>query len=186
MTVSSDLDNRFRAATVRAGLLDVGYDVIESPVGPLLVAATREGIIRISFDPNPEHQLEQLVRLAGPRVLRAPNAVDAAHSELDAYFAGRRRAFDLQLDLRGTTDFTTRVLGELALVPYGSTATYGELARRVGRPKAARAIGMVMNRNPIPIVLPCHRIVGSSGDLVGYGGGLHVKEALLHLEGVTL
>jgi methylated-DNA-[protein]-cysteine S-methyltransferase len=186
MTVSTELDNRFRAATVRAGLLDVGYDVIESPVGPLLLAATREGIVRISFDPDPEHHLEQLARVAGPRVLRAPRAVDAAHGELDAYFAGRRRAFDVKVDLRGTTDFAARVLEELALVPYGATATYGELARRVGRPKAARAIGMVMNRNPIPIVLPCHRIVGSSGDLVGYGGGLHIKEILLRLEGATL
>jgi methylated-DNA-[protein]-cysteine S-methyltransferase len=186
MSVSSDLDSRFRAAATRAGLLDVGYDVIESPVGPLLLAATPRGIVRISFDAEPEHHLEQLARLAGPRVLRAPGAVDEAHRELDSYFAGRRRTFDLSLDLQGTTDFTSRVLHELALVPYGATATYGELARRVGRPKAARAVGMVMNRNPIPIVLPCHRIVGASGSLVGYAGGLHIKESLLRLEGATL
>ena len=119
------------------------------------------------------------------RVLRAPRAVAAARRELDEYFAGRRRAFDLAVDLRGVTPFSVTVLTELAKVPYGRTATYGELALRAGRPKAARAVGMVMNRNPIPIVLPCHRIVGASGSLVGYGGGLDRKELLLRLEGVT-
>ncbi len=109
----------------------------------------------------------------------------AARRELDEYFAGRRRAFDLAVDLRGVTPFSVTVLTELAKVPYGRTATYGELALRAGRPKAARAVGMVMNRNPIPIVLPCHRIVGASGSLVGYGGGLDRKELLLRLEGVT-
>ena len=186
MTVPSRLDARFREAASRAGLLDVGYDVVDSPVGPLLLAATERGLLRISFDIDPERQLELLARLAGPRVLRAPRAVDAAQRELDDYFEGRRREFDLTLDLRGLTAFTIRVLAELARVPYGRTSTYAELARRSGRPKAARAVGMVMNRNPLPIVLPCHRILGSSGGLVGYGGGLHVKEALLRLEGVTL
>lgn len=186
MTVSPGLDASFREAAARAGLLDVGYDVVDSPVGPLLLAATERGLLRISFDPDPERQLETLARLAGPRVLHAPRAVDAAQRELDDYFEGRRREFDLTLDLRGTTEFTGRVLAELARVPYGHTSTYAELARRAGRPKAARAVGMVMNRNPLPIVLPCHRILGSSGSLVGYGGGLHVKEALLRLEGVAL
>lgn len=186
MNVSADLDTRFREAAVRAGLLDVGYDVIDSPIGPLLVAATEDGLVRISFDAEPQHHLEQLARVAGPRVLRAPRAVSEAHRELDDYFEGRRQAFELTLDLRGATEFTATVLDELARVPYGETATYAELARRTGRPKAARAVGMVMNRNPIPIVLPCHRIVGSSGSLVGYAGGLDVKEYLLRLEGVVL
>lgn len=185
MNVSADLDSRFRDAAARAGLLDVGYDVIDSPIGPLLVAASDEGLVRISFDSDPEHHLDQLARTAGPRVLRAPRAVADAHRELDDYFEGRRQAFELTLDLRGTTEFTRNVLDELALVPYGETATYAELARRAGRPKAARAVGMVMNRNPIPIVLPCHRVVGSSGSLVGYAGGLDVKEFLLRLEGVV-
>jgi methylated-DNA-[protein]-cysteine S-methyltransferase len=186
VTVPAGLDARFRDAAVRAGLLDVGYDVVDSPVGPLLVAASERGLVRISFDPDPERQLSRLARLGGQRVLRAPLAVDEARRELDDYFAGRRRVFDLSLDLRGTTEFSVRVLRELARVPYGRTSTYGDLARRAGRPAAARAVGMVMNRNPLPIVLPCHRILGASGDLVGYGGGLHVKEALLRLEGVTL
>lgn len=186
MTVSPDLDRRFRDAAARAGLLDAAYDVVESPVGPLFVATTDRGLLRISFDADPEHQLERLARLAGPRVLRAPRAVELAHRELDEYFEGRRHAFDLALDLRGLTPFTQAVLQELARVPYGETATYAELARRAGRPRAPRAVGTVMNRNPIPIVLPCHRIVGSSGSLTGYAGGLHVKEFLLRHEGALL
>ena len=98
----------------------------------------------------------------------------------------KRRAFDLPVDLRGQPTFAVSVLGELAKVPYGHTQTYGELATRAGNPKAARAVGMVMNRNPLPIVLPCHRIVGASGGLVGYGGGLERKEHLLRLEGAIL
>jgi methylated-DNA-[protein]-cysteine S-methyltransferase len=186
MTVPTDLDRRFRESAARSGLLDAGFDVVETPIGPLLVAVTGRGLFRISFDPDPETQLERIMRAAGPRVLRAPSAVDETRRELDEYFHRRRSSFDLTVDLRGATPFTVEVLGELARVPYGETATYAELAARAGRPQAARAVGMVMNRNPIPIVLPCHRIVGSTGSLVGYGGGLDRKAALLQLEGVTL
>jgi methylated-DNA-[protein]-cysteine S-methyltransferase len=186
MTVPIDLDRRFRDAAVRAELLDAAYDVIESEVGPLLAAVTDRGLARITYDPDPELELDRLARLAGPRVLRAPRALDEARRELDDYFAGRRKAFDLALDLRGQAPFAVTVLDELARVPYGRTATYGELATRAGNPRAARAVGMVMNRNPIPIVLPCHRIVGASGSLVGYGGGLERKEHLLRLEGAIL
>jgi methylated-DNA-[protein]-cysteine S-methyltransferase len=188
MTVPADLDRRFRAAAVEARLLDAGYDVVDSPIGPLLVAATERGLLRVSFDAggDTEAMLEQIARLAGPRVLRAPRAVALARSELDEYFAGTRRAFDLPVDLRGQAGFAVSVLGELANVPYGHTQTYGELAALAGNPKAARAVGMVMNRNPLPIVLPCHRIVGASGSLVGYGGGLERKEQLLRLEGAIL
>jgi methylated-DNA-[protein]-cysteine S-methyltransferase len=186
MTVPVDLDQRFRATAARSGLLDAGFDTVETPVGELLVAATDRGLLRISFDADPARELDRLARLAGPRVLRTPRAVDAARRELDEYFGQRRHAFDLTVDLRGTTPFAVQVLEELARVPYGQTATYGELAARVGRPKAARAIGMIMNHNPIPIVLPCHRIVGANGSLVGYGGGLERKEQLLRLEGALL
>jgi methylated-DNA-[protein]-cysteine S-methyltransferase len=186
MTVPADLDLRFRVSAARAGLLDAGYDIVDSPLGPLLVAASTNGLLRISFDPDPEEELERLGRLAGPRVLRSPRAVDDARRELDEYFEQRRSAFDLALDLRGVTEFSVRVLSELALVPYGHTATYGELAKRAGKPGAARAVGTIMNRNPVPIVLPCHRIVGSTGALVGYGGGLERKEQLLKLEGALL
>jgi methylated-DNA-[protein]-cysteine S-methyltransferase len=116
-------------------------------------------------------------------VLRSPRSVDAARRELDEYFSRRRRVFDLSLDLRALPPFTVSVLEELVRVPYGETTTYGALARRVGRPKAARAVGTVMNRNRIPIVLPCHRVVGSNGDLTGYAGGLDRKQTLLELEG---
>lgn len=186
MTAAADLDRRFRDAAARLGLLDVAYDVVESPVGPLLVAVSERGVLRISFDAEPEAQLLRLARLAGPRVLRAPRAVDAMRRELDEYFSLRRRAFDVSVDLRGVAPFTARVLEELARVPYGRTSTYGELAAKAGRPRAARAVGTVMNRNPIPIVLPCHRIVGASGSLVGYAGGLDKKELLLRLEGAIL
>ncbi len=165
------------------GLVDVGFDVVESPIGELLVAASDRGLASISFDAEPEHHLERLARIAGPRVLRSPRSVEPARRELDEYFAGRRRAFDLAVDLRALPPFTVEVLRELARVPYGETTTYGELALRVGRPTAARAVGTVMNRNRIPIVLPCHRVVGSTGSLVGYAGGLDTKRALLELEG---
>jgi methylated-DNA-[protein]-cysteine S-methyltransferase len=186
MTVPTDLDRRFRDAAVRAGVLDAAYDVIDSELGPLLAAVTDRGLARITYDADPELELERLARAAGPRVLHAPRALDETRRELGDYFAGRRRAFDLALDLRGQAPFAVAVLGELAEVPYGHTATYGELATRAGNPRAARAVGMVMNRNPIPIVLPCHRIVGASGSLVGYGGGLERKEKLLRLEGAML
>ncbi len=186
MTVTPDLDRRFREAASAEGLLDVGYDVVESPIGPLLVAATHRGLARIFFDAEPELHLERLAKSFGPRVLRSAPSVDSAHRQLDEYFAGTRDAFELDVDLRGAAPFAQHVLDELARVPYGQTTTYGTLAAKVGAPRAARAVGMVMNRNPIPIVLPCHRVVGSTGNLTGYAGGLHVKERLLRLEGALL
>lgn len=186
MTVSPELDRRFRAAAAAEGLVDVGFDVVDSPIGKLLVAATPAGLARIAFDPEPEHHLERLARAYGPRVLRTQAFVDPVHRQLDEYFAGRRDAFEIDLDLRGAPEFARHVLDELARVPYGQTTTYGTLAARVGAPRAARAVGTIMNRNPIPIVLPCHRVVGANGSLTGYGGGLHVKEHLLRLEGALL
>ena len=186
MSVPADLDRRFRDAAARSGLLDAGYDLVDSPLGRLLVAATERGLLRISFDPDPDAELERIARLAGRRVLRSPARVDRVHRELDEYFEGRRHAFDLALDLRGLTPFSERVLHELARVPFGETATYARLAERAGNPRAARAVGTIMNRNRIPIVLPCHRVIGANGSLVGYGGGLDRKVALLTLEGVLL
>jgi methylated-DNA-[protein]-cysteine S-methyltransferase len=183
MTVSPDLDRRFRDTAAELGLIDVGFDVVDSPIGDLLVAASDRGLAAISFDSDPEDQLERLARIAGPRVLRSPRSVDLARRELDEYFEGRRRNFDVSLDLRALPPFTLSVLDELARVPYGETTTYGKLALRVGHPRAARAVGTVMNRNRIPIVLPCHRVVGATGSLTGYAGGLDVKERLLELEG---
>lgn len=183
MTVSTDLDRRFREAATTLDLVDVGFDVVPSPIGDLLVASSDRGLATIWFDPDPETDLERLARLGGPRVLRSPRTVDAARRELDEYFEGRRRSFDLSLDLRALPPFTLQVLGALARVPYGETTTYGELAARIGHPRAARAVGTVMHRNRIPIVLPCHRVVGSTGELTGYAGGLGRKITLLELEG---
>jgi methylated-DNA-[protein]-cysteine S-methyltransferase len=186
MTIPSDLDTRFREAASRSGLLDAGYDIVDSPLGPLLVAATHRGILRISFDADVDEHLDWLSQAAGRRVLRSPRQVEGVRRELGEYFEGSRRAFDLAVDLRDVTPFTERVLHELARIPFGETATYGDLATRAGNPKAARAVGMTMNRNRIPIVLPCHRVIGSDGSLVGYAGGLERKVTLLRLEGVLL
>jgi methylated-DNA-[protein]-cysteine S-methyltransferase len=181
MNVTPDLDARFRAAALAEGIVDVRVDEVESPVGNLFVAMTDRGLCRISY--FPEGMEESVARTFGVRVLRTP--LDEVRRELDEYFEGTRRSFDLPLDLR-VAPFYADVLRELARVPYGHTDTYGHLAAKVGKPKAARAVGTVMNRNPIPIVLPCHRIVGASGALTGYAGGLDVKRHLLRLEGVTL
>jgi methylated-DNA-[protein]-cysteine S-methyltransferase len=181
MNVTPELDERFRAAALREGLVDVRYDIVESPVGDLFVAATDRGLCRISY--HPDGMEDVLAHTFGPRVLRTP--LDEVRRELDEYFDGRRREFDLPLDVR-VAPFHADVLAELARVPYGRTDTYGSLAAKVGRPRAARAVGTVMNRNPIPIVLPCHRILGANGSLTGYAGGLDVKLRLLQLEGAML
>ena len=183
MTFPADLDLRFRDAALELGLVDMAFDVVASPIGELLVAASDHGLASIWFDPRPDEELERLARIAGPRILRSPRAVDEARRELDEYFTGHRHRFDLRLDLRSLPPFTVEVLRQLARVPYGETTTYGELASRVGRPRAARAVGTVMHNNRIPIVLPCHRVVDVGGNLVGYAGGLERKVRLLELEG---
>ena len=181
MQLTPELDARFRRAAVAEGLVDVRFDIVPSPIGDLRVAVTNRGLARVSF--WAEGWEETLARIYGVRVLRSP--ADDVRRELDEYFDGRRTTFDLPLDLR-VPAFHAEVLRELAQVPYGQTETYGHLAAKVGRPRAARAVGTVMNRNPVPIVLPCHRIVGANGSLTGYGGGLDRKRHLLQLEGATL
>jgi methylated-DNA-[protein]-cysteine S-methyltransferase len=181
LSITPELDARFRAAALAEGLVDVRYDVTESPVGDLFIASTERGLCRISY--TIEGQDEEIARIFGARVLRMP--LDEVRRELDEYFEGRRHEFDLPIDLR-VAPFHEAVLHELARIPYGHTDTYGSLAAKVGHPKAARAVGTVMNRNPIPIVLPCHRIIGANGSLTGYGGGLPVKRHLLELEGAIL
>ncbi|HET7045776.1 MAG TPA: methylated-DNA--[protein]-cysteine S-methyltransferase [Gaiellaceae bacterium] len=178
MQISPDLDRRFRDAAAAGGLLDAAYDLVDSPVGTLLVAATDRGLCRIAYTPDPD----ALAAALGPRVLRVPSRLAPARRQLDEYFAGERRVFDLPVDLR-VPAFQRDVLRELARVPFGALATYGELARRIGKPRAARAVGGALNRNPVPIVLPCHRVVGARGALVGYAGGLDRKRTLLALEG---
>jgi methylated-DNA-[protein]-cysteine S-methyltransferase len=184
-SVPKTLDHRFRQAAAEAGLLDVSFDIADTPIGPLLLAVTERGLCKISFDPEPERETDALARTFGVRVLRAPRQVDEVRRELDEYFEGHRRDFDLPLDLRGREGFSREILERLAKVPYGQVTTYKSLALEAGNPRAARAVGTIMNRNPIPIVLPCHRVVGSNGSLVGYGGGLERKRLLLDLEAGT-
>jgi methylated-DNA-[protein]-cysteine S-methyltransferase len=183
--VSTQLDERFRAAALADGLVDVAYELADTPLGTLLLAKTERGLCRIEYDPDPDRDVETLARAFGRRVLKTPGALDDARRQLDEYFEGKRRRFELEIDLGlAAKPFSRSVLQQLARVPYGEVTTYGALAAKAGYPRAARAVGTVMNRNPIPIVLPCHRVVGASGSLVGYGGGLPRKEALLRLESV--
>ena len=184
MTVPKTIDARFRDAASAAGLLDAAYDVTDSPVGELLVAATDRGVCWIAF--SPEETLDQLARRVGPRLLRIPRRLTPVKRELDEYFSGARTAFDVAVDVTTLPAFQRHVLRELARVPYGEVTTYGALAGRIGKPRAARAVGGALNRNPVPIILPCHRVIGASGSLVGYAGGLERKQALLKLEGAAL
>jgi methylated-DNA-[protein]-cysteine S-methyltransferase len=187
MTVPATVDSRFRVAANDSGLLDVAYDVADSPLGPLFLATTERGLCRISYDAEADAEVEQLAVGFGARVLRSPQALDEVRRELDDYFEGRRQVFAVPVDLAPVGEFQRDVLLNLAArVPFGSVTTYGALAAESGRPRAARAVGGAMNRNPIPIVLPCHRVVGSDGRLVGYAGGIERKIALLRLEGVEL
>jgi methylated-DNA-[protein]-cysteine S-methyltransferase len=169
------------------GLLDVAYAEVESPVGTLLVATTRRGLAAVEFeDGRIDRLLARLARELSPRVLRSAAATDEARRELDEYFEGRRARFDLRLDRRLMHPFAKEVLAATARVPYGEVATYGEIAKRIGHPGSARAVGAALGSNPIAIVVPCHRIVGAGGKLTGYAGGLPRKEFLLTLEGSLL
>jgi methylated-DNA-[protein]-cysteine S-methyltransferase len=181
MNVPSSLDRRFRDAAVAD--LDVAYDLVDSPVGELLVGVSEAGVCRISF--GGESALDALAGTYGPRVLRSSRPVERVRRELEEYFDGRREQFDVAVDLSVLPEFQRAVLEELRRVPYGVVSTYGRLAARLGRPRSARAVGGALNRNPIPIVVPCHRIVGANGSLVGYAGGLERKRVLLSLEGVS-
>jgi methylated-DNA-[protein]-cysteine S-methyltransferase len=185
-SVSPELDTRFRSTAAEAGLLDVAYDVVESPLGELFVGISDRGLCVISYEAEPDLQVERLARGFGSRVLRSPRPVDPARRQLVEYFEGKRKQFDLDVDLRLARDFGRTVLEELGRVPFGEVTTYGALAARAGKPRAARAVGTIMNRNPVPIVLPCHRVVGANGSLVGYAGGLERKQQLLRLEGALL
>ncbi|MCX7856303.1 MAG: methylated-DNA--[protein]-cysteine S-methyltransferase [Anaerolineae bacterium] len=161
------------------------YATTDSPFGPLMLIATPTGLCRVGLPGENRASLEAWVaRWVGPESLEEnPAALSEAVIQLREYFSRLRREFDLPLDLRGTP-FQRRVWEELQRVLYGQTVVYSELARRVGRPGAARAVGHAVGANPIPIIVPCHRVVGADGSLVGYGGGLEIKSALLRLEGV--
>ncbi len=167
------------------GLLDVAYTMSDSPFGPLLLAATPRGLVKLSLPGHdPEDALEDLSARISPRVLEAPARLDEARRELDLYFEGKLTEFDLPLDWQLSRDFRRRALRAIDRIPYGKTRSYTEIARSAGNERAVRAAGTACGANPIPIVVPCHRVLRTSGALGGYGGGLPMKEALLKLEGI--
>jgi methylated-DNA-[protein]-cysteine S-methyltransferase len=167
------------------GILDVAYSTVDTPMGTVVVAATRRGLVRLALPgARTDDVLAELAANLSPRVLEWPAGVDDARRELDEYFEGRRDRFDLALDWRlSHPGFYRRVLRATARVPFGSTTTYGDVAARAGNPRAHRAAGTALGRNPIPIVVPCHRVLRSGGDLGNYGGGPELKRFLLELEG---
>lgn len=176
------------AAAGAAGLLDVAYATLDSPVGRLLIAATPLGLIRIAYVDSRDGEDTVLIELAGhvsPRVLAAAHELDEPRRELDQYFQGARRSFELALDWRLTKGFGRRVLQATARIPYGSLSTYKQLATDAGSPRASRAAGNALGANPLPIVVPCHRVVHASGGLGGYTGGLDRKRRLLAVERTT-
>ena len=166
---------------------DIAYAVLDSPVGRLVVAGTPVGLVRVAyedFNGGVDAVLERLAQRLSPRILEAPARLDVVRRELDEYFAGRRDAFEVAVDWSLYSDFGRRVLEATAAIPFGRTATYGEVAAQAGNPRASRAAGRALGANPVPIVVPCHRVLGAGGRLTGYTGGMHRKEALLRLEGV--
>lgn len=177
------LRERLAGAAEREGLLDVAYRFLDSPIGPLLVAATSQGLVRVGFAvEGHDTVLAELAERISPRVLSAAGRLDAVAREVDEYFAGRRRTFDLPLDLRLASGFRRSVIERLADIGYGRTVSYAEMAVAAGSPKAVRAVGTACARNPLPIVLPCHRVVRSDGAYGNYRGGPEAKHALLTLE----
>ncbi len=168
------------------GLLDVAYTTVDSPFGPLLVAATPHGLVKISFPAtyDTDETLQDLATRISPRVLEAPARLDDVRHQLDRYFEGRLREFDLPLDWQLSKGFRRRALRAIDRIPYGRTRSYTDIARSAGNERAVRAAGTACGSNPIPIVVPCHRVLRSGGALGGYGGGLPMKEALLEMEGV--
>lgn len=171
----------------RDGLLDVAYATAETTLGPLIVAATPRGLVRLALPGESlDVLLEQLATRLSPRILEAPARLDQVRRQLDEYLGGRRRRFELRIDWRLSSGFALRVRRATARIPYGRLVTYGQLAEQAGNPRAVRAAGTALGRNPIPIVVPCHRVVRTGGHLGGYGGGLAMKAALLRLEGAIV
>jgi methylated-DNA-[protein]-cysteine S-methyltransferase len=166
------------------GLADVTYTPAESPFGTLLLAATRRGLVRLAFpEESLDAMLEGLARRISPRIVEARGPLDEARRELEEYFGGRRHAFELALDWRLVGPFGRRVLGATSQIPYGGVLSYAEVAADAGSPRGSRAAGNALGANPIPIVIPCHRVLRSGGALGGYGGGTQRKRWLLELEG---
>jgi methylated-DNA-[protein]-cysteine S-methyltransferase len=168
----------------RAGLLDVAYAETDSPIGELIIFVTPRGLVRVKYADEPiEGVLAEVAARVSPRILRAPSRTDDARRELDAYFALRRRDFDLPIDWSLVRGFAAGILRQTARIPFGKVRSYGQVAAQAGSPRAARAAGNALGSNPIPIVVPCHRVLHADGGLGGYSGGLDRKRYLLALEG---
>lgn len=177
----------FAEPATAAGLVDVATATMDSPIGELLVAVTPRGLALVAFeDEHRDRVLARIARELSPRILEAASPTDEARRQLERYFAHELTRFELKLDRRLIGPFARNVLRETGRVGFGRTATYGAIATKIGHPSAARAVGRALGSNPIPIVIPCHRIVGASGSLTGYAGGLDRKRTLLTLEGVSL
>ena len=177
------LRTRLAVAADRDGILDVAYRIVDSPVGPLLVAATDQGLVRVAYaSEGHDAVLQQLADKISPRILHAPTRLDTVARELDEYLAGIRRTFDIVLDWRLSAGFRSTVLHHLPEIGYGHTASYAAVAQLAGNPKAVRAVGTACATNPLPVVVPCHRVVRSDGAMGGYLGGVEAKRVLLDLE----
>jgi methylated-DNA-[protein]-cysteine S-methyltransferase len=170
------------------GLLDVAYASVDSPLGPLVVAATPKGLVRVSYSEfrGEGEVLEELARRVSPRVLEAPAKLDPVRRELDEYFEGRRQRFETPIDWSYLAGFTREVLRATAAIDYGEVSTYAGVAEAAGSPRAVRAAGNALGANPMPVVVPCHRVLRTGGMLGGYTGGVERKEFLLRLEGTLL
>src|SRR3989442_1598092 len=167
----------------REGLLDVAYGFAESPFGPLLVATTKRGLVRVAYpDSRTDAVLERLAEEISPRVLESPQGTEEIRRELEEYFERKRRTFAVQVDLSRIQGVGRKILQQTARIPFGSVATYRDMATRAGSPAAVRAAGNALGANPVPIVVPCHRVVRTGGGLGGEPGGLERKVALLELE----
>ena len=181
-TLETTIDE-FTSRATEEGLLDVAYTTADSPFGPLLLAQTRRGLVRVGLpNQDAEELLVDLSERVSPRVLEAPAQLDEARRELDLYFDGKLDRFDLPLDWRLSGGFRQRVLRAINRIPYGQTRSYTEMARKAGNERAVRAAGSACGSNPIPLVVPCHRVLRLSGALGGYSGGLAMKESLLDFE----
>ncbi|WP_313814639.1 methylated-DNA--[protein]-cysteine S-methyltransferase [Glutamicibacter sp.] len=164
-------------------LVDLSYRIVDSPIGKLLLASTEHGLVRVAFESEGhERILEILSEKISPRILKNPRNFDRLAFQLDEYFAGALQKFTVPLDLQLSTDFRRQVQLELGTIGYGTTLSYSQVAEHIGKPKAVRAVGSACATNPLPIVLPCHRVLRSDGSLGGYLGGLDVKTTLLKLE----
>jgi methylated-DNA-[protein]-cysteine S-methyltransferase len=172
------------APAAAAGILDVAYATADSPLGPLLLAGTERGLVRIAYLDFSDRDavLQSLADRVSPRMLEAPRRLDEPRRELEDYFEGHRHTFDLPLDWRLMSEFTRRILTATAAIPYGSVSTYGAVARQAGSPRGSRAAGNALGSNPIPIVIPCHRVLHANGGIGGYTGGVERKQALLAIE----